>query len=91
MTLRPRLVATASALFMITLTAVPPLQVEPAAQSPTVTAPTRTAIDVSRLGPQLGQIIPDFTLRDQAGKVWTRQSIMGPTGAMIVFYRSADW
>ena len=27
----------------------------------------------------------------QAGRVWTRESIMGPRGAMLVFYRSADW
>jgi hypothetical protein len=48
-------------------------------------------IDVSELGPQVGERVPDFTLKDQNGKTWTLQSIMGPKGAMIVFYRSADW
>ena len=48
-------------------------------------------IDVSKLGPQVGERVPDFTLKDQNGKTWTLQSIMGPKGAMIVFYRSADW
>jgi peroxiredoxin len=48
-------------------------------------------IDVSKLGPQVGQTIPDFTLPDQHGTKRTLQSIMGPKGAMIVFYRSADW
>ena len=51
----------------------------------------RAAVDVSKLGPQVGQRAPDFSLKDQSGKVWTLQSIMGPRGAMLVFYRSADW
>ncbi len=48
-------------------------------------------IEVSRLGPQVGERVPDFTLTDQNGKAWTLQSIMGPKGAMLVFFRSADW
>jgi len=48
-------------------------------------------IDLSKLGPQVGERIPDFSLKDQNGKPWTLQSIMGPQGAMLVFYRSADW
>jgi hypothetical protein len=51
----------------------------------------RTPIDVSKLGPQVGQRVPDFRLQDQNGKYWTRESIMGAKGAMLVFYRSADW
>lgn len=51
----------------------------------------RATIDVSKLGPQVGQAVPEFSLTDQNGKTWTRQSIMGPKGAMLVFYRSADW
>jgi len=52
--------------------------------------PTRTRIDVSALGPQVGEQVPDFSLPDQNGEIWTRQSIMGPRGAMLVFVRSAD-
>lgn len=48
-------------------------------------------IDVSALGPQVGEIVPDFSLPDQRGQIQTRASIMGPTGAMLVFVRSADW
>jgi hypothetical protein len=48
-------------------------------------------IDVSKLGPQVGERVPDFNLPDQNGKTWTLQSIMGPKGAMLVFVRSADW
>ena len=52
---------------------------------------TRARIDVSKLGPQVGQRVPDFTLVDQSGKEQTLPSIMGPRGAMLVFLRSADW
>lgn len=52
---------------------------------------TRTQIDVSRLGPQVGDRVPDFTLVDQSGTARTLQSIMGRRGAMLVFIRSADW
>jgi hypothetical protein len=48
-------------------------------------------IDVGKLGPQVGTKVPDFNLGDQRGKMWTLQSVMGPKGAMIVFFRSADW
>ena len=48
-------------------------------------------IDVSALGPQVGELIPEFTLPDQNGELWTRDSILGPNGAMLVFVRSADW
>ena len=48
-------------------------------------------VDVSKLGPQVGAAVPDFTLADQHGKKWTLQSLMGPKGAMLVFFRSADW
>lgn len=53
--------------------------------------PARQVIDVSKLGPQVGQPVPDFSLTDQAGRTRNLQSIMGPRGAMVVFLRSADW
>jgi peroxiredoxin len=51
----------------------------------------RTPVNLSKLGLQVGQHVPDFNLKDQNGKSWTLDSIMGPKGAMLVFYRSADW
>jgi len=54
-------------------------------------AQQRQKIDVSKLGPQVGERVPDFSLKDQSGKTWTLPSIMGPKGAMLVFLRSADW
>ena len=56
-----------------------------------VHAQTRTQIDVSKLGPQVGARVPGFTLADQSGRQRNLQSIMGPRGAMLVFLRSADW
>jgi hypothetical protein len=54
-------------------------------------AQTRTPIDVSRLGPQVGDRVPYFTLPDQSGRLRTLQSVVGERGAMLVFFRSADW
>ena len=42
-------------------------------------------------GPDVGSTVPDFSAQDQAGRTQTLHSIMGPRGAMLVFYRSADW
>ncbi|HXG56543.1 MAG TPA: hypothetical protein VNJ03_14290 [Vicinamibacterales bacterium] len=50
-----------------------------------------TAADLQKLGPQVGQRVPEFTLRDQSGNVRTLASVLGKNGAMIVFFRSADW
>ena len=52
---------------------------------------SRTAIDVAALGPQVGEHVPDFSLPDQHGRVRTRNSILGPNGAILLFHRSADW
>jgi cytochrome oxidase Cu insertion factor (SCO1/SenC/PrrC family) len=54
-------------------------------------AQQRARVDVTKLGPQVGARVPDFTLTDQTGEARTLQSIMGRRGAMLVFIRSADW
>jgi peroxiredoxin len=54
-----------------------------AAQAPT--------IDTSRIGPRVGQKVPDFSGTDQLGRKLTLASSVGPKGAMLVFFRSADW
>ena len=56
-----------------------------------LTAEERKPVDVSTLGPQVGERIPDFALPDQHGRIRTLDSIMGEKGAMILFHRSADW
>ncbi len=55
------------------------------------TAQSRTPIDVSALGPQVGERVPDFSLPDQKGQMQTLASIRGPNGSLILFHRSADW
>jgi len=42
-------------------------------------------------GPNAGDPAPDFRLPDQNGAWQTLHSILGPKGALLVFYRSADW
>ena len=42
-------------------------------------------------GPEVGSPMPPFEARDQNGKTHTLQSLLGPKGAVLVFYRSADW
>ena len=48
-------------------------------------------VDTSKIGPQIGQAVPPITGVDQFGKPHTLNSIYGPKGAMLVFFRSADW
>ncbi len=59
--------------------------------APVAAAAGQDLPDVGRFGPQIGDIVPDFSLTDQLGQTRTLQSIMGPNGAMLVFSRSADW
>jgi len=47
--------------------------------------------DTSTIGPQIGSAVPAFSGVDQLGRTQTLQSVMGPKGAMLVFFRSADW
>ena len=42
-------------------------------------------------GPAVGTKVPDFEAVDQNGVSRSLKSIMGPKGAMVVFFRSADW
>jgi AhpC/TSA family len=42
-------------------------------------------------GPAVGAKAPAFEARDQNGVSHTLASFLGPKGAILVFYRSADW
>jgi len=42
-------------------------------------------------GPGVGTAVPQFSLPDQNGATQSLKSILGPKGALLVFYRSADW
>ncbi len=52
-------------------------------------AGAQPAIDT--LGPAVGTRVADFSGVDQSGRTQTLQSVMGPNGVMLVFFRSADW
>ena len=42
-------------------------------------------------GIPVGEKIPEFSAVDAQGKKWDFDSIKGPKGAVLLFYRSADW
>lgn len=42
-------------------------------------------------GLAVGNPMPDFSLPDQSGKNHSLKSLLGPKGAVILFFRSADW
>ncbi len=52
---------------------------------------SRITPDGQGVGPQVGERIPEFSLPDGSGRIHTRASLIGPKGATIVFFRSADW
>ncbi len=44
-----------------------------------------------KTGLAVGERIPSFEAVDQTGKSWDFDAIKGPKGALLLFYRSADW
>jgi hypothetical protein len=62
-----------------------------AAALPLVAALAAQTVDVDSLGPKAGERVPDFSLPDQHGNSRTLRSTFGPKGAVLVFFRSADW
>jgi hypothetical protein len=49
------------------------------------------AADTTLVGPQVGNPVPPFSGTDQFGRTQTLNTTVGPNGAMLVFFRSADW
>ena len=47
--------------------------------------------DPMTLGPSVGQALPAFEARDATGAPRTFESLKGPNGLVLVFFRSADW
>ena len=45
----------------------------------------------ARVGPQVGERLPDFTLPDTTGRMRTLPDLVGPRGLVLVFNQSADW
>jgi len=44
-----------------------------------------------KTGPEVGSTVPSFEAPDQYGRLQNLKSILGPKGALLVFFRSADW
>ena len=42
-------------------------------------------------GPAVGQPLPAFEARDQDGRSRSFETLRGPKGLVLVFFRSADW
>jgi hypothetical protein len=42
-------------------------------------------------GPEIGSTVPSFEALDQQGQVRDLKSIVGPKGALLVFFKSADY
>ena len=49
------------------------------------------APDPQTLGPKIGERVPEFSLPDQHGTPRSLKSTFGRKGAVLVFFRSADW
>ena len=47
--------------------------------------------DATQIGPAVGATAKEFSLVDEFGKHGTLESLMGPEGLVLVFFRSADW
>ena len=54
-----------------------------------VAAPAQTAS--SEKGPAVGRPAPAFRARDQFGREQTLETLAGPNGLVLLFFRSADW
>ncbi|MCZ2149401.1 MAG: redoxin domain-containing protein [Bryobacterales bacterium] len=42
-------------------------------------------------GVKVGEPMPAFSLPNQNGEAQTLETLRGPKGLMLVFFRSADW
>jgi hypothetical protein len=52
---------------------------------------TEAQNDGYRTGPEIGQMVPAFSLPDQNGRNRSLADLTGANGLLLVFSRSADW
>jgi len=43
------------------------------------------------IGLEIGQRAPAFVLHDQFGQEQSNETLRGPKGTVVLFFRSADW
>ena len=46
---------------------------------------------MASIGLAAGHVAPAFTARDQSGRKQTLETLKGPNGTVLLFFRSADW
>ena len=46
---------------------------------------------VPSIGLEIGQRAPAFEATDQSGRTQTNETLKGPKGTVLLFFRSADW
>jgi hypothetical protein len=50
-----------------------------------------SSVELMSIGLAVGQKAPAFSARDQFGRVQTLDTLKGPNGTVLLFFRSADW
>jgi hypothetical protein len=50
-----------------------------------------SAVEWMSIGLAVGQKAPAFSARDQFGRMQTLDTLKGPNGTVLLFFRSADW
>lgn len=50
-----------------------------------------SSFELMSIGLAVGQKAPAFSLRDQSGNTQTFDTLQGPKGTVLLFFRSADW
>jgi cytochrome oxidase Cu insertion factor (SCO1/SenC/PrrC family) len=54
-------------------------------------SPSANHASAPSVGLEIGQQPPTFALPDQFGHEHTNETLKGPKGTVILFFRSADW
>jgi hypothetical protein len=49
------------------------------------------SLELMSIGLAVGQKAPAFSVHDQLGRTQTLDSLKGPNGTILLFFRSADW
>lgn len=52
--------------------------------------PTADAVSAP-IGLQIGEKAPTFSATDQFGREQSNETVKGPKGTVLLFFRSADW
>src|ERR1700674_3062363 len=50
-----------------------------------------TSIELMTIGLAVGERAPEFSIRDQFGRIQTLDTLKGTNGTVLLFFRSSDW